>query len=496
MMLRPRLFVTSVLVAVPLAVAWFFVDTRVRLGAKEDELRTSVAADLAGGLRARCEADPPRSGRPGRGGNLLRVPPREAGERSAPTAAPGERPRRGAGQRALGPGGSGAYQFFAYDETGRPTSQDAPPLPADRNTTDVETYCTSAGLGVSLVVPLGGNGPCTYILARIPPRPAETRDQARALALVVVCVLTATWVAAGPLIGRLRRLAEAVRRSASSHYAEEVPVDGRDEVASLAGAFNEAGRQVRARLLEVQGREEALRDFVANTTHDVAIPLSVLQGHLANLERDLTGASELERVRQAIQEAHYMGSLLRNLGAATHLDVAQAPLSVTRVDLGRLVEHVIARHRPVATALAVDLNGAVPGDPLEIDTDSTLLEQALNNLVDNAIRYNHAGGHVAVVLDESDRGFILSVTDDGPGVSDEELERLTARWFRGSDARTRRPDGKGLGLAIARESCARLGLRLALSRPPDGGLRAEIRGDCQAAAGPPLGGMAPSGREA
>lgn len=129
----------------------------------------------------------------------------------------------------------------------------------------------------------------------------------------------------------------------------------------------------------------------------------------------------------------------------------------------------------MAAALRVDLNAAVPDDHLTLDTDHTLLEQALNNLVDNAIRYNQAGGHVAVVLDESDDGFVLSVADDGPGVAEEELAHLTDRWFRGSEARARRPDGKGLGLAIARESCARLGLSLTFVRPAEGGLRAEIR---------------------
>ena len=72
------------------------------------------------------------------------------------------------------------------------------------------------------------------------------------------------------------------------------------------------------------------------------------------------------------------------------------------------------------------------------------------------------------------RSYGVSVTDDGPGVPAEDLRRLTERWFRGSDARTRRPDGKGLGLAIAAESLKRLGLTLQFSAMSPSGLRADI----------------------
>lgn len=170
-----------------------------------------------------------------------------------------------------------------------------------------------------------------------------------------------------------------------------------------------------------------------------------------------------------------MASLLRNLGASTRLDESSAPVVLSPIDASALVERVVARHRPIARASGVELNVAVPDPPLVLASDDTLLEQALSNLVDNAIRYNHAGGHVAVILDRVGDGFVLSVTDDGPGVSEEDLSQLTARWFRGSDARTRRPDGKGLGLAIVAESVKRLGLTLTFTRPAEGGLRAEVR---------------------
>lgn len=454
MSLRTRFFATSLLIAVPLAIGWFQFDSRLRLGNKAQELEQSVMRDISTGLQARCEADPPRVGRPGRGG----------GSPQGPLG-------RGAVRR-----GRGAYEFFAYDAAGRPTASDAPPLPVDRDDTAASTYRAGLNSGVALVVPLGGDGPCAFLLARIPPRPGELRDQLAALALVVLGVFIAAWIAAGPVISRLRRLEQAVRRAAASHYAETVPVDGRDEVAALAVAFNEAGLHVRSHVVNLQAREDALRSFVANTTHDVAIPLTVLQGHLSDLERALAEVPDhREHVRGAVQEAHYITSLLRNLGAAAALENQATALALSQVDLSALVERVADRHRPIARAAGVDLNVAVPEQPLLIQSDHTLLEQTLGNLVDNAIRHNRSGGHVAVILDRTGIGFVVSVTDDGPGVTDEELAHLTTRWFRGSEARTRRPDGTGLGLAIAAESARRLGLSLTFHRPSEGGLRADIR---------------------
>jgi hypothetical protein len=156
MTLRTRLFVTGALVAVPLAVGYFFLDTRMRLGAKEDELRVSVAYDLANGLRDRCEADPPRTGRPGRGGDPQPGPARGTGERAGtprestpgPAGGPGDRPRRDAAPRSVGQPRSGAYQYFAYDPLGHPSADDAPPLPAERDGLTAATYWTIAGAGV------------------------------------------------------------------------------------------------------------------------------------------------------------------------------------------------------------------------------------------------------------------------------------------------------------------------------------------------------------
>ncbi len=440
----------------------------MRLATKEQELRRSVEFDIAGGLRERCEANPPQMGRPGRGG----VPPvggRDSGGggRGAGRGGPGR--AGGAGRGGGAPVGTGAYQDFAYTVDGQPTAADAPPLPTDREGTEASTYWTGGGFGRALVVPLASEGPCAFVLARIPPRPGEFRDQLQALALVVFSVLAAAWFAAGPVIPKLRRLADGVRQSAASRTPNRWRLKGRARWPRSRWPSTRPAGQARAHLMEVEAREEALRGFVANTTHDIAIPLTVLQGHLADLDRELAAEPEhRERVRAAMREAHFMASLLRNLGAAITLEESHAAVVCSPVDLSALVERVVARHRPIARAVGVELNMAVPDPPLAASSDLTLLEQALGNLVDNAIRYNHAGGHVAVLLDRAGDGFVLSVTDDGPGVKDDELAQLTTRWFRGSDARTRRPDGKGLGLAIRQ--------RIGEAAGPDAGIRAARRG--------------------
>ncbi len=460
MTLRTRLFVSSGLVAVPLVVGSFLLDERLRLNSMEDALRSAVDSDLAFGLKDRCESGvgPPLAPRRGS------LPPGDAGGRGA-------RPGGGPGPRG--------YALHTYSADGVPRSADAPALPAAA----VSTYWAGVGRGVQVRFEIGGGGDCAIGLARMPPRPGQLRDQLVAVALVVLSVLGGVWIAAGSVISRMRRLADDVRESAASTYDRPVPATHQDdEVAALARAFNDAGARVRTQLTEIQAREETLRQFVANTTHDVAIPMSVLQGHLSSLDGALASSGDAaaaaaarQHLHDAVKETHYMASLLRNLAVASKLGDAGAPLGLGPVDLSSLVERVVGRHRPIARATRVELDYAVPDVTLIVQTDATLLEQALSNLVDNAVRYNVAGGHVAVVLDQVGAGgFVLSVTDDGVGVADEELAHMTKRWFRGSEARTRRPDGKGLGLAIAAEACERLGLSLTFGRPAAGGMTAAI----------------------
>ncbi|MDJ0523163.1 MAG: HAMP domain-containing sensor histidine kinase, partial [Planctomycetota bacterium] len=326
-------------------------------------------------------------------------------------------------------------------------------------------------------------GPCAFVLLRSYGKrlPGLSRDLLWAGVVLCGVLLLAVLFAAGPLVRRVRRLEEEVRQAAAERYARPIEVTGDDEISALAGAFNDAGTQLRAHLETIEEREKSLRRFVANTTHDVMIPLTVLQGDLSRIRNDLDADRPVDRenVVQALEEAHYMGSLMHNLSAVSKLEGGGYTVRTDPVDLNALVSRAAGRHLPMANARGIQLEYGVPEETLETIGDVTLLEQAVSNLIHNAVRYNEHGGHVAVILETpsgTPERFFLTVVDDGPGIPDEELARLPERRFRGEMARQRHPGGLGLGLHIARDVARRHGFALSFRRSSYDGLEVELSG--------------------
>jgi signal transduction histidine kinase len=297
--------------------------------------------------------------------------------------------------------------------------------------------------------------------------------------LPVLILFVAVLGGIGPVIRRIRSLTEAVRQSASSSYQADIVVDGADEIGELARAFVAAGQEIRAQMDERDRREQALRDFLANTTHDVAIPLTVLQGHLATMRDTVSIANATVRtiVSFAMDEAHYIASLIHNLGAVARLEVSNSRVQRDRVDLGTLATRVVGRHMSIARERRVLLETAVPTRSLYTMADLTLLEQAVSNVTYNAVRYNHAGGHVAIIVEpEGTDRFLVRIIDDGPGIPDADLAKLAPRGARGNEARTRAPEGQGLGIDIARRAAEIHGFDLKFLRSEYGGLEVRLAG--------------------
>lgn len=453
MKLRARLLLTVLLVSLPVVVALTLLGQSMRRNALLESMYETTVARMENGGRERCEAGPGRfGGRGGRGGRW------------------GNRGR------------------WIYDDAYQPTTRRTPPLdPALIADLEARGPVAAQWLEhrrVRVAMRMPWDGPCAVVVVERGRGPLLAGDDGvRSMlwpALVAVLTALVALFAMGPVVRRLRRLSAAVRAQASSGYAEDVEARGNDEIAELARAFNDASQEIRRRFEEISSRDRALTEFLQSTTHDVMLPLTVLQGHLSDLAGAVRNDAALDpqKIALALEETHYLAALLRNLSAAARLQAGEPMLTRHPFDLRALIERVVSRHAPLARERGVELVHAVPEASVEVIADSTLVEQAVSNLVHNAIRYNQRGGHVAVVLEREDEGarFSFRVVDDGPGIPPEELARVAERRFRGGSARARNPTGLGLGLHIVRDVAERHGWTLRLESPNAGGLTATVTG--------------------
>ena len=484
MKLRTRLVLTTLLVAIPVVAAFVWMEQRSRHHLVESSMTSSVLGYLGPEQLADCNANP-------QSWSARLVP-------HAPLAGRHMRPVTGATHLPMG------MLVYAYDSNFRRLNPAAPELDpmlierlenGDSVASQPTVYQKRAGYEALLRLPVSGR--CRYVLATRPVPPIMVGgpfDQRGFLTwlLPALTIIAAVALAMGTVVRRVRRLTAQVRATSKDAYAQLPAARGDDEIAELHQAFFEAGREIRSQMQAQKLKEDALREFLSNTTHDVMIPLTVLQGHLSEYSR-LTEATEQppDRNRQdalagALQEAHYIGALLRNLSLAARLDSGLPSLHIAPVDLRELVERIALRHSLIARQQGIELVHSVPSEALITCADGLMLEQALGNVVFNAIVHNRVGGHVALLLEAERDGFTLRVLDDGPGVSDAELPRLTERHFQSNTARTRRRSGGlGLGLHITQRVFDSHGWKIAFARSEYGGLAFSVTAHRDAEPCPP-----------
>ena len=235
------------------------------------------------------------------------------------------------------------------------------------------------------------------------------------------------------------------------------------------------GTSVDALLARLNDSITAQREFAGNVAHELRTPLAGIraQANYALTQRDpQVWREQLQGIAQGEARAsHLVGQLL----ALALADEARASLRLEPVALNELARSVLLRFLPKADAANVDLGAEGLDDQVMVQADAALLEGILGNLLDNALRYGAAESpRVTVTVACIPGGAVLSVTDNGPGLSESDTEQLSRRWKQGA-AGQRLGAGAGLGLAIVSRYAELLGARFSLETVAGGpGLHASV----------------------
>jgi signal transduction histidine kinase len=286
----------------------------------------------------------------------------------------------------------------------------------------------------------------------------RTGAKAALLTLAIAVALTAAMLAVltRPL-GLLTRRVERIQRSgfAQPVTGEEFPFgDRNDEIGRLSNSFRDAFERLKQETDRVATADNRRRDMVASVSHDLRTPLTALIGQLetVRMKRDSMPQPEQDRfIDGAFNNAQHLKRLTVSLAELARLDDPAFQIQPEPIALHELCDDVAYRFQTHAERLGVRLSVSYPdGLPLA-HVDAALIDRALSNLLDNAIRVTPTGGATCVdvraAVLHGQAAIKVAVADSGPGVAPEDQARVFERFFQSSEHRGRR-GSSGLGLAF------------------------------------------------
>lgn len=311
-----------------------------------------------------------------------------------------------------------------------------------------------------------GNGNVAVVsVAETTLKRGHARDELLAilwpLALLVLCTVGAITFSVRRTVRPLETLAARWNRHSHESLNPIPPEELPRELRPFATALNDLLQRIRAMLAHE-------RQFAATVAHQVRTPLAGLELGLARAAEapDLpTTRKVIGELAQSTQRAARLTQQLLSLG---RLDAQlRSNLELREVDLVELAQDVGALHADQALAQGVELELAAPAGPVRRKVQPDLIAEALSNLIENAIRYTPAGGRVLIEFDTDP--VAVRISDSGPGLPEDERERVFERFVRGSAGVG---DGSGLGLAIVRDVAALHGAQVRLADSAWGGTQA------------------------
>lgn len=268
----------------------------------------------------------------------------------------------------------------------------------------------------------------------------------------------------------LESMSAAARQMAGGDWEVRLPVSRMKEIADVRDGFEVMVSGLQASSRKQTELEEERRFVIAALAHDLRTPLFALRGYLDGLEQGIARTPDkiAKYVAVCKEKAAQLNRLVEELFTFTKGEYAKTQLNAKPVDLAYLLRRAVDSLNPLAGPKQLALHCQAIGS-CTVNGDSHLLERAMNNLLDNAVRHTPPNGEVWVRCDSDGGKVRFTIRDTGPGFAEEEMQRVFEPLFRGEASRNRSTGGSGLGLTISRRIMRLHGGDLEASNHEEGG---------------------------
>lgn len=287
--------------------------------------------------------------------------------------------------------------------------------------------------------------------------------------ILLVSLMVLAWFVTARVTDPVREAAEIAAQIASGDLDRRMQVNGEDDIARLAGSFNEMATSLQSQIIRLESLSQVQQQFVSDVSHELRTPLTTVRmasemiyNARANFEPDMARSAELLR-----NQVDRFDLLLSDLLEMSKIDAGAAPLESGPVDLAAVTQNILRDNSQIAIEHGTSFDFSSTGDSI-VKADQRRVSRIIRNLIVNAIEHCD-GTQVEVEIASNESCVSVSVRDHGQGIAVEDLARVFGRFWRADPARQRTLGGTGLGLSISAEDAALHGGIIEVWGAPDEG---------------------------
>lgn len=254
---------------------------------------------------------------------------------------------------------------------------------------------------------------------------------------------------------RLRRLTQQMNTAVEQNSFSPIKIRNHkkgDEVDQLSQKFNSLIEKINIQIDELRDVDKVRRDLIANVSHDLRTPITTLQGYLETMllkYEQLSDQDKIQYLKTSINHSQQLSRLVSELFELAKLDSCETIIYAEPFSLAELIQDIIQKYSLSAEEKGIQLTYQYKNQPGLVYGDIGMMQRALENLLQNALRHTTHGGTVLIAVKTTDNQVIVDVSDNGCGIPKAELSQIFNRFYRIDKSRTH-ANSSGLGLAITK----------------------------------------------
>ena len=262
--------------------------------------------------------------------------------------------------------------------------------------------------------------------------------------LVTVIGLVVIYALTNRIVKRVKKLKTATEEIAKGDFDTRVEFKEKDEIGLLADGFNKMAEDLKI-------ADASKKDFVSNAAHELRSPMTSINGFVEGM---LDGTIPKEKHRMYLEivssEVKRLTKLVKTMLDLSRIESGRDKITLAKTDINELIRHVVIR-----LSQKIELKGIIPeidisDDPLFVLADSDKIEQVLQNLIDNAIKFTEKDESIYISTEQKGDKVFVKIKDEGSGISEEDLKFIWDRFYTVDKARSGNKTGTGLGLSIVK----------------------------------------------